>query len=42
MADHGPIEAVLGHDAAPSPRLGRLTLLGPPVLEPDLGAEIDR
>ena len=37
MPDHGPVQPVLGHDAAPPPRLARLPLLGPPVLEPDLG-----
>ena len=36
MPDHGPVEPVLGHDAAPAPRLRGLALLGAPVLEPNL------
>ena len=36
MAHHGAVQPVLGHDAAPPPRLGSLPLLSSPVLEPDL------
>ena len=39
MSDHGPVQAVLRHDAAPAPGLARLSLLGSPVLEPDLNTK---
>ena len=39
MPHHGAVQPVLGHDAAPTPRLAGLPLLGSPVLEPDLEHE---
>lgn len=39
VADHGAIEAVLGHDGGPSPALFRLAPFGPPVLEPNLNGK---
>ena len=41
MPHHGPVQPVLGHDAAPPPGLARLPLLRPPVLKPDLEHKID-
>ena len=36
MADHGSVQAVLGHDATLAPGLLRLTPLGSSVLKPNL------
>ena len=36
MPHHGPVQPVLGHDAAPPPGLACLPLLRSPVLKPDL------
>ena len=40
MPHHGPVQPVLGHDAAPPPGLACLPLLRPPVLKPDLEHKI--
>ena len=40
MSHHGPVQAVLRHDAPATPRLARLSLLGSPVLEPDLNTTV--
>ena len=39
VAHHGPVQPVLRHDAPPAPGLARLSLLGSPVLKPDLEHE---
>ena len=40
MSHHGPVQAVLRHDTPATPRLTRLSLLGSPVLEPDLNTTV--
>ena len=40
MPDHGPVAAVLGHDAGLAPALLSLPPLGSAVLKPDLKQEI--
>lgn len=42
VAHHGPVEAVLRHDAAPAPALLSLPPLGSSVLEPDLYVQTNR
>ena len=40
VSHHGPVQAVLRHDTPATPGLTRLSLLGSPVLEPDLNTRV--